>query len=264
MGKSIIALSLPAFFIFRAFFLPGPLAWGDAPFFPPESLKSLVSELPAWTNRGQNFGGPMGYLWLYPLMVLYGLVNNNDIAIRIIFYFPAVVLSFVTAWFFAKKVNLSLIGRFFASFVYGLNTYLILLIDGGQVGVALAYSLFPLAIGYVDRFWLGFGFLLAVSLADARLAVIALFTNIILSPGKIRRFVIWTLMLAALHTFWWYPLTRVNNALPVETSISKLQLVSLINPLLLFQPHWPQNQFGEVSPPPFYFVLVPFLIFGCL
>ena len=66
-----------------------------------------------------------------------------------------------------------------------------------------------------------------------------------------------------LSAYWLVPLLKFGEQ-SISLEVSRLQLISFLNPLFLFQPHWYLNQFGVVSPPPFYFIGVPFLIFGSL
>lgn len=251
-----LALIIPLVLAYKAFFLPGQLVWGDAPYFPKEVLKTLVDLIPAWTNRGHNFGGPLDFYWAYPILFLWGVFNkvlswDNAILIRVFFYFPSIILAVVGSWWYAKKQGLNQLGQFFASFVYSLNTYILLLVDGGQVGVALAYGLFPFG-----EYLLG---LILLSVADFRIALIYLLLQFLLKPKTWIEVLKRLLILVGLHAYWWYPMLKLG-ATSLSTSISNLQLTSLLNPLLLYQPHWPLNDYGKTAQPLFYFALIPILI----
>ena len=146
-----ILILIPLVVVFMPFFKSFHLVWGDAPFYWPEGLKELVTKPLIWTEKGIPFGGKNLALWLSPLMILYGSLNkflglNNDLIIRILFYFPSVAFAMVGMYSLTKYLKLSKIVQFFSIFVYIFNTYYLLLIDGGQVGVALAYGIFPLTI----------------------------------------------------------------------------------------------------------------------
>lgn len=293
MNKSklifLLGLAIPALFAFKSLILPGPVVWGDAPFFYPEGLKELVAEPFAWTSRGNNFGGPNNLLWISPLMLVYGLLNklfgtNNDVIIRILFYFPSIALAFIAPIVFVRKLGYSKVVQFFTSFLYGLNTYFLLLIDGGQVGVVLAYGLFPLALVFINGllrkptflgFFLALLLLFLITVADPRFAAISVFAVLLwriiewftfrkADEIKNLKFLV-TLLLAniLLSLYWLIPAFHLGN-IALATDVSGLNFLSLLNPLFLFQPHWPGNEFGKISPPPFYFVGVPLLIFGSL
>lgn len=285
----LLGLAIPAVLAFRALLVPGHAVWGDAPYFYPEALREFVTGPFAWMSFGNNFGGVNSFLFIYPLMFLYGSLHfllgfSNDILIRLLFYFPAVILAFASPVFFARYLGYSCIVQFFASLVYGLNTYFLLIVDGGQVGVALAYGLFPLALlslHYLvtrpsfNGFWVSLLTLFLLIIADLRFAVISLIALLlwIFVERLVQRSLQGTrslylllpvlLGVALLSAYWLAPLLQ-GGTTGLTTDVSELNLVSLINPLFLFQPHWPANIFGAVSPPPFYFALVPFLVFGCL
>ena len=251
-----LALVIPLVLAYKAFFLPGELVWGDAPYFSNDTLKTLVNLLPAWTERGHNFGGPMDFYWAWPIILLFGLGHKffgleNAALIRIVFYFPSIILAVTGSWWYAKKKGLTLLGQFFVSLVYSLNTYILLLIDGGQVGVALAYGLFPFG-----EYFLG---LVLLSIADFRLALIYLLFQLLTNLKSWQKVLKRGLILVGIHAYWWYPMLKLSAG-SLSTSVSGLQLTSLLNSLLLYQPHWPLNEFGKTTQPAFYFALIPILI----
>ncbi len=251
-----LALVIPLVLAYKAFFLPGQLVWGDAPYFSNETLKTLVNLIPAWTQRGHNFGGPLDFYWAYPLILLFGLGHKllgleNAALIRIVFYFPSIILAVVGGWWYAKKQGLNLLGQYFASLIYSLNTYILLLVDGGQVGVALAYGLFPFG-EYLPG-------LILLSVADFRIALIYLLFQLLSNFKSWSKVLKRGLILVGLHAYWWYPMLKLG-ASSLSTSVSGLQLTSLLNSLLLYQPHWPLNDYGKTTQPLFYFALIPILI----
>lgn len=280
----LLGIIIPVLLIFRILFLPGPAVWGDAPYFYPEALSQFVGPPSTWSSWGQNFGDSNKVLWLYPLMFLYGLFYKvfgleNDLIIRFLFYFPSLIFVFLTPYLFASYINLSKVGRFFASFFYGLNTYFILLIDGGQVGVALAYSLFPLVLLYLDKFitkpnsrnffvsLISIGILTAV---DVRFTAIALLSVIVLTLAKklekktaspfknLFLIVPLVIFLIGLNFYWIKPFLSMESQTFSSNSIN--QQVTILNSLFIFQPHWPRNEFGKLQIPPFYFIFLPLLV----
>ena len=283
-----LGLAIPAVLAFRALFLPGPLAWGDAPHFYPEAIREFVAEPYSWINRENNFGGVNRVLWLYPLMFLYGILHSvfglgSNLIIRVLFYFPAIILSLVTPIFFVRYLKFSRTVQFFASLVYGLNTYFLLLVDGGQLGVVLAYGLFPLSLLFLVKlvdnptpkaFFATVFVLFLHTVFDPRIVVIAFFTLILwmllkrasrmkVKLANLKYVALTSFGLLALSAYWLVPVLKFAGE-GVSLSVSQLQLVSLLNALLLYQPHWPQNQFGVVFAPPFYFIGIPFLVFASL
>lgn len=277
-----IALILPILIVFRFIFLPGPLVWGDAPFFYSEGLKELVNEPLAWISRGYSFGGINLVLWLSPIMLLYGLLHlisglGNDLIIRILFYFPSVILAGVGTYLFTRYLRFSKIVQFFSVLTYLLNTYYLLLIDGGQVGIALSYGLFPLSLLFLKKlvdvpsfknFYLGLFFLVLCGIADPRIAVISVGVIVVWQildfKFKSLFYLIPLIFCWILINFYWiYPLFK--NGSPGQPFFpSQLKITSWFDPFILRAPHWPANLFGKVAHPPFYFAVVPLLIFGGL
>ena len=280
-----LALSIPLLFVFKILFTKSTLVWGDAPFFTHEGLKELVKEPYIWTSRNQSFGGVNLLLWLYPIMFIYGFLHklfsfSNSELLKIIFYFPSIILSVLTSSMLAKFLKFKRVGIFFTSLFYSLNTYFILLIDGGQVGVALAYSIFPLSILSLKLLSESFkrkSFLLAVisslliTLIDFRISLISFlmvslwifienYKNFKLLSKKIIALFLVFLICISINLYWIFPLLRIENT-NLSTSVTDLKFTSLLNSLLLYQPHWPINQFGKITPPPFYFILLPIIIF---
>ncbi len=285
----VLLLLLPVIFIFKALFLSGPGVWGDAPYFYSQGLKELVSEPYSWTNRGNNFGGVNQFLWLAPIMFVYGLLSHffglgNDLIIRILFYFPSIILAILAPILLTRYLKFSKTVQYFSALIFSLNTYFLLLIDGGQVGVSLAYGLFPLTLLFLRKlidkpnfkgFFFSLLFLLLIFMADPRIGLVAVLTFVfwmiieaIVFKKKavvvnLKLLVLLAMVLVGLSAYWLVPLFKIGEQ-SLNLGVSGLEFISLLNPLLLFQPHWPLNEFGRVFSPPFYFIVLPFLIFASL
>lgn len=260
-----LGLFIPVLFVYKKMLLPGPLAFGDAPYFYKEALSIFTKNPQAWWSLSDGLGGVNLFIFLSPVMYLYGLLGEllgNNLATRLVFYFPAIIFSFVTPVIFTRYFRFSKTAQFFTSLVYGLNTYFILLIDGGQVGVSLAYSLFPFVLIQLHktndiRSLLSI-FLLTI--IDPRIAVICLLTTFLIKPKLVFRLGLIGLLLIPLNAFWLLPLVK-NGGGSLATSVSSLGFIKIFHTLSLYQPHWPENIYGLVSQPPLYFFLVPVLVF---
>ena len=142
--------------VFHNLFLAGSAVFGDAPYFYSQGLKELVGLPNLWTTRGISFGGINLFIFIYPVMVIYGALGtflnlSNDLIIRLVFYYPAFIFGGLGVYYLCKQLKLSKTVTFFATFVYLINTYFILLVDGGQVGVMLACGLFPFVLNFLLR-----------------------------------------------------------------------------------------------------------------
>lgn len=282
----IILILLSIVLVFRPFLSNLPLVWGDAPYFYPDTFKFLFNENFVWTTRGIALGGINQLMWLYPIMFLYGAIHalsglNNDLIIRILLYFPSLVLAVISPLIFVRKLKLDTKIGLIASILYVFNTYYLLVVDGGQVGIALAYGLFPLVLIHLielinkpkrNNFWMSMILSFLMCLIDPRFFIVAvimlglwiavqwlLYRKL---PQKRFFYKLFLLVFAlvGLNSYWLVP-TLSAGVTAITAQSSGLQLVSLLNTLTLFQPHWPTNIFGQVSYPPFYFAIVPILVF---
>ena len=263
--------------VFRKFMLPGTLVWGDAPFFYPEGLKELVSFPSAWTSRGNSLGGVNTFIWIHPLMVLYGLLGthlqvSNDFILRMLFYLPSLLLGIGGSYLLVKYFGFSKLVGLFTTMVYVINTYYLLLIDGGQVGVVLGYGLFPLGLLVLLRLGDKFSMrnfvtalvtVFGLTAVDFRLSAICFLTALVVvfrSWRKVRNIMLGGLCLAGLALYWIVPAVKLSFG-SLSTDVTALQTTSLLNALLLFSPNWPGNEFGKTVAPYFYFSVVPILVF---
>src|SRR5260221_550028 len=208
-------------------------------------------------------------------MFLYGVLGNflhlgNDIILRVLFYFPSLIFGFFGVYFLTKTLKLSKTVTFFATLVYLVNTYYLLLVDGGQVGVVLAYGLFPFVLNflikYVEKnsiinFVIALLMSFVLTIVDFRVAVICIFTTILLKPGlrSVKFLVLISICLIGLSAYWIVPVLSLSS--PLSTNVAGLQSTTLLNAFLLSAPNWPANEFGRTLAPYFYFYLVPVLIF---
>ncbi len=287
----LVGFVLPLLLVYKNFFLPGVLTFGDAPYFYLENLKELFNIPFLWSFRNDNFGAPQQpILWLYLPTFLLGLLNHylnidNEVLIRVIFYFPCVILSIVGTWLFVGQFTKNSFAKFFSSIFYTFNSYILTLIDGGQIGIALSYGLFPLASYAILCFWkkqslknflLSLLLLFLLSNTDLRVFIIEIFfiALIILAKyfrlndlgfnfSKALRFCLLFICLLLVDSFWLIPfITNISSAsLTVfKSNAASSNLVSLVDSFFLFQPHFPLNEFGKTFPLPIFFIFLPVLI----
>lgn len=287
----VLVFLIPYLLVYRVFFTPAPLVWGDAPYFYPENLNQLFNPPFSWDNIFDNFGRDVSFkLWLYIPTFLYGLLYkvfgfNNDILIRLIFYFPSTIFSLVGIYLLVRKFNKNIWANILGSLFYGFNTYLLLLIDGGQIGIALAFGLFPLVIlsisnflkeKNVKNFTISILFLFLIFNTDLRVALVAVLTSMLLevaSYGDLKillnkylltiSLVIVVLLLCG---FWVWPFLNSGGVGNLQATSDEKSFVTILHSLFVYQPHFPGNEFGRTQYPPFYFfgvlalVLLPLVL----
>ena len=280
-----ILILLPVILALKNFFdISNPLVWGDAPFFYPENLKELFNIPYVWDVRNSNFGSPqLLTLWLYLPTFLLGFLHNifgfqHEIVIRLIFYFSFLVCGSLGMNSLLKRLNFSELARAFGVLFYILNTYSLVLIDGGQIGVLLSYGLFPLALvtflrfmekNSMKNFFLAVTGHLLIFNIDLRIAlVLMLFETIwlvlLIEKDKTKGFVkilkIY-LTILGLCSFWIIPFLEGIGKTDAGISQDTSNFIGLFNAFYLFQPHFPNNEFGELAKTPIYFIFLPVIFF---
>lgn len=277
--------------VFWQWLLPGVRVANDLPAVSHESLVAQFDLPQTWQDRGDGLGEYSVFtLWSWPMTFLSGFLAKLGITFavqeRIIFIFPAILFGTYGIFKILSGYKLSKPAMFVSSVLYLVNTYMILLIDGGQLSVALTYAFFPFVFyliakaiggdfkrkllagistsifGYLDiRFVyvmlllvLGYVFYEFLWLNDKKKW---LFSSI--ASG-----VIIFLVFGLLHFYWIFPIlkhplsTQMFSSL---TELSGLNFTRLRHGLLLYSPHWHKNVFGKVSLPSFEFILIPIVVF---
>jgi hypothetical protein len=146
---SYISLLLLVLIIFRSFLTFDLISSGD--FF---SIKD-VSSVPYiwdWSFAIGGLGGvTLGFSWLHFVVtlptILFRLIGLNwEIIQKIAYIYPLIFLLIFSPVMFFKKIfpknNFYLI----SAIIFAFNTYVLMLIGGGQIYLALAYALFPIIL----------------------------------------------------------------------------------------------------------------------
>ncbi len=253
--------------------MSGPLIWGDAPYFFPENLNELFQKPLIWDFRNSNFGANQAQtLWLFLPTFLMGLLGklgiSADISIRIIFYFPATILALLGSFLFIKRFINNNLAAILGSFLYVFNTYFLLLIDGGQIGLALAYGLFPFFLYFLNKNNLLASILsfFLLTNSDLRVAILALLTYFLINFNKLSKNIIYVVFITILlDGFWIVPFifnsTSVTNMVYLKNDLPA-NFITFFNGLTIFNPHFPQNEFGKANFIPWYFIFLPALLFA--
>lgn len=270
----LLAILLPVLLVFWPFFTTNSLAWGDAPFYwDNEILNTDLFSL--WRYTGESFGGINMAFWLVPLeslVKIYDFLGVSPFLLnRFVFYLPALYLSFASSFIFGKYLNLKSASAFLLSFFYVFNTYFLMVIDGGQVGIALAYSLFPLGILSLLNLNSSNSKLLAVlfsvilSLADPRFLVIAILAAIILKLNSLviylPKLVLVLIPIGLLNAYWILPLLASGGSASLSAQVAEPFKYLFLNGLAFYHPSWPENLFGIFNPPDLVFYTFPVLVF---
>ncbi len=304
-----ILFLLPVIFIIRIFFpwfINPQITGGDWPYYGKGMFDSFSTFASLWTNQFGGVGGvnpdfPIyGYL-NFTIGFFVNLLNIPWVIIYKIFWFalPLVLgsVSIINLYKIVKKQTqiweLSLV-----AFLYLCNSYFLLISAGGQMGIALAYSIAPLVLGSAIRFLnnssvksklqvtrssLIFGLILAIDVFfDSRIALLIcgitflyfLFHYFFIKKiSLIKILEYWFLGLITvllLHSYWIIPfyafklLTLPKGLIGNSGGFSFFSFADFSHAFSLLHPNWPENIFGKVYFLQPEFLIYPFTAFSAL
>lgn len=264
-------------YIFSAWFTSfKTLSSGDWPYLFKETIQSF------------SFSPNPDFLWLavyYQWTSKFFVGNLNfswELYERVFWFWMFLVISFFSSWYFSKVIFGKSKFNFLSVLIFMTNTYILMVVGGGQMGVALAYSLAPCVLGSFIQlfrpspleknskvFW--FSVLLSLQLMfDPRIFYV---TNIAIllyvpffSTKKRLKSIFFPVFISyalavIVNLFWIIPLV-LQKTIPFGSSkyfdSSKLQYLSFAHfedAFALLHPNWPENLFGKA-----YFLRPEFLI----
>lgn len=269
------------------------LTGGDFRFFWPESIKDFASFPSAWdSSLNTGLGQPqLSSLWItsyFNFTALFSKLGLDWNLIQIIFWIlPAIFLSFFSSFLLFKFLFNDKKYSLIAGIIYSLNTYFLMILTGGQLGVSLAYSLVPLVfLRFIKilenpniRNSIFAGLVLSFQiLFDPRifyiiLAVILFYSLLNFSKLKIikNKFSLFAPFIIAvvLNSFWILPLILTkSSALPAGFSSAEdfkfFSFADFSHALSLLHPNFPENIFGKIYFLDPKFLILPLIAFSSL
>ncbi len=251
-----------------------------------------------WRNTviTEGFGEySVGTLWAWPKDFIYGIFSVLGlcpyILTSLIYTLPILIIGVFASFKLFYNKNISLEGIVASVVFFFTNTYFLLLVDGGQLNLAVTYSLLPLSYLFfknslannqsIKDFYFYIS-ILVISIFDIRilyLLIILIALDFILysfidikktSCRKLKRYFIIGLnsgiVLVGLNFYWILPSILAKHPTLPE-GYSQVSQTSFLNfttwkhALLILQPHWYLNVFGKVAPVRWEFLLIPVLAF---
>lgn len=259
---------------------------GDSRFFWQENIKDFATFPSSW-DSALNTGigaSQLSSLWITSFFNFTASFNKLGLSwdlIQLLFWIlPAILFSFLSSFFLFKKLfKFKIQYSILAGIIYTLNTYFLMILTGGQLGVCLGYSTVPLILlGFINviekpslknaligGLALGFQVIFDPRVVYVTLVVVFLYLLFNFSKLKIIKTKFYLLLPFAiavlLNSFWILPLILTKNSpLPIGfDNVSGFKFFSfakLENSISLLHPNWPENIFGKV-----YFLRPEFLIF---
>lgn len=295
MNKYLCIVIIILFAVFWILWMPGQRAAND---YHINLKQAQVSGLYPWIWKEVNAADGLGEytistFWSQPLLTLYGLFGFLNISFPIqtrILIILSILLGSFSANLLFNYLKISGPGKYIGIFFYLCNTFFLLLIDGGQISLALAYATVPLNLylyfrsidqpNLRSRVYFALSLVL-ISFFDIRfifLLFLLFLTNLLyilifLKSMKIQLFknIIATgflvgVILIGMHAFWLLPAFFSRNPQLPQTyeragQIDFLSFSSLLHSIFLQQPHWYKNVFGQISDPKLEFFIIPLLTF---
>ncbi len=286
--KAVIYLFVSCL-VFWRLWLPVPHVANDFPYLFPQAVTQASIGIPqTWNTIGSD---GLGYYsldtqwsWAIDSFVKFtGRLFRLPfwLSTQVIFIIPIIFFTYLGVTRLLGFYKIGSWGQLAGCFVYLLNSYVLLLIDGGQMSLAVAYSLLPLSFFLYQRSVKDFSvksiiyfstISLLISLFDIRfvyLLVTMIVIGMLFSLNLVRNLVIGSVtavLLLGFHSYWLFPSTLTSNSgLPVsytqQSQLSFLNFTTLTHSLFLSQPHWFKNIFGRISAPNALFMALPILAF---
>lgn len=272
------------------FFSLAPITYGDWWFHHVESMKEWFSLPYSWDTQ-QNLGSfPITGMSFYGFKVLFGFFASLGIPLsiseRILFFWPVAIISVFGMYYLSFKLFNNHLISFFASILYSLNTYF-LLIETGHLTVAMAYSLAPLIVAFFMKslncediksgiftgllFSIAFFYEPRISYIISLILFIYLLIDIIyrrITKMKVLIAIIPFALVFLIHSYWIIPYifggsTALNEVFATNPWISWM---TILNSFSLMHPFWT----GEVptdfivQPIQLYLFAIPLIAFSSL
>jgi hypothetical protein len=299
----VICFAIPIFVVFGTWFLDNTLIAGDLGVSYPSMLNNRSLYPMAWSQLdGSGFGVFAPSLqWVnttiaIPTILLGKVLGLNwNLVLRLGFLYPFLALVIFSSILLFRKLfpNIQL---YLLSGIFILNTYILMVVGGGQVvGLGLAYAIAPLVlylfINAINKENIKTSLLAGIILSmqlmfDIRIAYITLLAIGIFWLLKIievrkLRFIFKSLIFAFiipgiislfLHAFWILPtilshqnpVTQFSSAYTTASAVSYFSFAKFENAIALLHPNWPENIFGKVYFMRPEFLILPILAFASL
>ena len=305
MAKKTVKLlffCIPIFLIFRNWFIFPFLSAPDFPYFFTETLADYRLFPPVWApTLGIGLGGEMinqglgTFIYLIVSLFVNRLGMPWEVVYKVFIFGLFLLLSVFSSSYLLRTVigKPTKIQYFLSVLLFTANTYILMVVDGGQVGVALAYSMSPLVlamfVGLVSRisniqFPIIVGLVSAIQIMfDLRVAVLTLaislayglYHYVFVKRYNFMHYVLGLFVAAVivigLHAHWLLPVVFFRSH-PAQVMVRDFNFGSLESfrffsfatfsqTLALLHPNWPENIFGKVYFMRPEFLALPFLAF---
>jgi len=302
VNKKVLILIFALLLVYGSFLIGGVRVANDFPFVSRENLIEGFSLPQTWSSRTAEGLGEyvVSTLWAWPVDFLYGLGGKLNFSFalieRVLGVGAILMLGVVSMRKLLQSFDIKGWGVFFGTIFYLANTYILLVIDGGQFAIGLAYAWMPMAylalnkavkgglrekilaglgvsiLGFFDiRFiyilfiLFGLKFIIDILFLENKYKSLVLRSSRLFKRYLSVGFVV-VLIFVGLNIYWILPALLVKAPeLPATyqraSQASLLSFANLGHSLLLLQPHGFKNVFGNITELRAVFIFVPILVF---
>ncbi len=291
--------------VFSAWFGGSPQAAGDWRYYYPEAIAQF-EWVTAWDIRHSGLGE--SFIQILPVSTYFTSAAKFAFSMglswvwyeRMFWFFPFVIFGWISSTLLYRRLfPEDTIGRLVMPVIYLTNTYSLMIMAGGQMGVAMSFALLPLGIdriiqvpkavrapiGVAVSHFAGTALVLGlISLFDIRLAALAIafaalfivFTNPRSITKRWKSYGVYSVGTAfsvmLIHSFWIIPLV-VHRMNPLNTPafqstargvVEFFSFADFSHAFALLHPNWPENIFGKAYFLQPEFLVIPLIAFGVL
>ena len=284
----IVAVILLVAVGFHRWFFRGMITAPDFPYYYAQHLGEMSLKPFAWSNiSGGGMGGSTlatlnidSYVHAGIQLFVFILHVPWTVASRLMLFWPFLVLASVGSFLLVQQILSDVRYGAFGSLIYLTNTYILMIVGGGQMGIAMAYAVAPFVVyAFIKKrpimLTVATFFLFLFDLRYAYILVILLLGYIVctVSPRKWWSAVKWCIIPACivvgLHLFWIIPFVLFRSyGLPAGYGnagwLSYLSWADFSKTISLLHPNWPENIFGKTYFMKPGFLLIPIFAFSAL
>ena len=302
-----LLISLVLVAIFGSWFNSGAISSGDSSFKFTESWDGVSLSPFAWSpGSGDQIGrtsvfllGLNTYYTATALFLIKVFRLPWDTITRLVWFFPFIIVTFFSSRYLLRSVlpGLSELYVSIGALLFLSNSYILMVVGGGQIGVGMAYAFAPLVLARFIKLGntlshilnlklsiiAGLVFAIQVTL-DPRIAYVTLSAVVLHQALSIRyqvsrrnmlnalRLILYALVIplgitGLLHVFWLLPflfigsgsIDQLGGVYTTSGAVKFFSFAKLENTLSLLHPNWPENLFGKV-----YFMKAEFLVLPIL
>ncbi len=225
------------------------LSAGDWPYLFIEQIREF-----SWAPEAR-------FLWLSPYYQIFTkfvvtvLGIRWEIAEKILWFLPFIIIAATTSYHAFRS--------WIAVLVYTTNTYILMIVGGGQMGVAMAYALAPWVFNRLSFLSIAIG-----AMFDPRITLLTVIASLFVTRPNVKKLLLPFLGVLVIHLYWIIPVLRLPSEITqrlsqVNTGILEfLSFATFSQTISLLHPNWPENIFGKVYFMQPEFLLIPIVAFS--